>query len=238
MTTAADLDDDKIQKLEAELDPEMRFRPLLPVAAWIVAAALFGLSCFHYYTAGFGLAAGDAPPRHSHLLRARADLPRLLVEQEGQYRAAEGRACVAPLGIGIDRLALLYRGRRHQPLRPVRVPRSPVPRRQSRPDRLDHGHRHDRGAARGDAPQRRLAAADHRGRADGLCAVRPQSCRAFSRTPATPGKASSITSISRARASTASRSASSPPTSSITCCSACSRRASGSAASSSILRPR
>ncbi len=48
-------DDAKIEKLEAELDPEMRFRPLLPVAAWIVAAALFGLSCFHYYTAGFGL---------------------------------------------------------------------------------------------------------------------------------------------------------------------------------------
>ncbi len=55
MTTAEPLDDAKIQKLEAELDPEMRFRPLLPAAAWIVAAALFGLSCFHYYTAGFGL---------------------------------------------------------------------------------------------------------------------------------------------------------------------------------------
>ena len=55
MTTAAELDDAKIQKLEAELDPEMRFRPLLPAAAWIVAVALFGLSCFHYYTAGFGL---------------------------------------------------------------------------------------------------------------------------------------------------------------------------------------
>src|SRR5262245_25021800 len=51
----AELDDAKIQKLEAELDPEMRFRPLLPAAAWIVAAWLFGLSCFHYYTAGFGL---------------------------------------------------------------------------------------------------------------------------------------------------------------------------------------
>jgi TRAP transporter 4TM/12TM fusion protein len=55
MTTAAELDDAKIQKLEAELDPEMRFRPLLPVAAGIVAVLLFGLSCFHYYTAGFGL---------------------------------------------------------------------------------------------------------------------------------------------------------------------------------------
>ncbi len=51
----AELDDAKIQKLEAELDPEMRFRPLLPAAGWIVAVALFGLSCFHYYTAGFGL---------------------------------------------------------------------------------------------------------------------------------------------------------------------------------------
>ena len=55
MTTAAALDDANIQKLEAELDPEMRFRPLLPAAAWIVSSLLFGLSCFHYYTAGFGL---------------------------------------------------------------------------------------------------------------------------------------------------------------------------------------
>ena len=50
-----ELDDAGIQKLEAQLDPEMRFRPLLPAAGWIVALALFGLSCFHYYTAGFGL---------------------------------------------------------------------------------------------------------------------------------------------------------------------------------------
>src|SRR6478609_3176541 len=51
----ANLDGASIQKLEAELDPEMRFRPLLPAAGWFVAFALFGLSCFHYYTAGFGL---------------------------------------------------------------------------------------------------------------------------------------------------------------------------------------
>src|SRR3954453_16815131 len=55
MTTAAELDTASVQKLEAELDPEMRFRPLLPAAASFVAFALFGLSCFHYYTAGFGL---------------------------------------------------------------------------------------------------------------------------------------------------------------------------------------
>src|ERR671934_1017966 len=55
MTTAAHIDDAKIQKLEAELDPEMRFRPLLPAAGWLVSLWLLGLSCFHYYTAGFGL---------------------------------------------------------------------------------------------------------------------------------------------------------------------------------------
>ena len=55
MTTAADLDDAKVKKLEAELDPEMRFRPLRPAAEWIVTLWLLGLSCFHYYTAGFGL---------------------------------------------------------------------------------------------------------------------------------------------------------------------------------------
>ncbi|MFN3855373.1 MAG: TRAP transporter permease [Phreatobacter sp.] len=45
----------QIQKLEEEFDPEVRFRPLLPFAAWLVAGQLFALSAFHYYTAGFGL---------------------------------------------------------------------------------------------------------------------------------------------------------------------------------------
>src|SRR5215470_15864959 len=44
-----------LEKLEAELDPEMQFRPLLPRVAWLVSGLLFALSCFHYYTAGFGL---------------------------------------------------------------------------------------------------------------------------------------------------------------------------------------
>jgi TRAP transporter 4TM/12TM fusion protein len=54
VTTAA-TDPVEAQRLEQELDPEVRFRPLLPAAAVIVAALLFALSCFHYYTAGFGL---------------------------------------------------------------------------------------------------------------------------------------------------------------------------------------
>jgi TRAP transporter 4TM/12TM fusion protein len=45
----------ELAKLEAEFDPEMQFRPLLPGAGWIVAGLLMALSLFHYYTAGFGL---------------------------------------------------------------------------------------------------------------------------------------------------------------------------------------
>lgn len=52
---AAELDLKKTQALEEQLDAEIRFRPLLPRAAWLVAGALLALSLFHYYTAGFGL---------------------------------------------------------------------------------------------------------------------------------------------------------------------------------------
>ncbi len=44
-----------VEELEAELDPEMQFRPLLPGAQWLVSGLLLALSFFHYYTAGFGL---------------------------------------------------------------------------------------------------------------------------------------------------------------------------------------
>ena len=55
--TAATLlpDDQKLQELEEQLDPEMRFRPTLPPATQIVKWLLIALSGFHYYTAGFGL---------------------------------------------------------------------------------------------------------------------------------------------------------------------------------------
>ncbi|MCA0318464.1 MAG: TRAP transporter permease [Proteobacteria bacterium] len=49
------LDPNAIQKLEEEFDSEVRFRPLIPSTAWLVAGLLFALSIFHYYTAGFGL---------------------------------------------------------------------------------------------------------------------------------------------------------------------------------------
>ncbi|MBC7604156.1 MAG: TRAP transporter permease [Ramlibacter sp.] len=53
--TATTLDDKKLQELEEKFDPEMRFRPTVPPAVQIVKWLLITLSCFHYYTAGFGL---------------------------------------------------------------------------------------------------------------------------------------------------------------------------------------
>ncbi|MCW5745960.1 MAG: TRAP transporter permease [Alphaproteobacteria bacterium] len=53
--STVELDVDKAEELERQFDAEMRFRPVLPPATWIVAALLLALSCFHYYTAGFGL---------------------------------------------------------------------------------------------------------------------------------------------------------------------------------------
>ena len=53
--TAATLDDKKLQELEEKFDPEMRFRPSVPPATQIIKWLLITLSCFHFYTAGFGL---------------------------------------------------------------------------------------------------------------------------------------------------------------------------------------
>lgn len=50
-----ELDDKKLQELEEKFDPEMRFRPVVPPALQIVKWLLIALSCFHFYTAGFGL---------------------------------------------------------------------------------------------------------------------------------------------------------------------------------------
>ncbi|HET8744334.1 MAG TPA: TRAP transporter permease [Ramlibacter sp.] len=55
MNTQAALDERKLQELEEKFDPEMRFRPTVEPATWIVMALLIVLSCFHYWTAGFGL---------------------------------------------------------------------------------------------------------------------------------------------------------------------------------------
>ena len=48
-------DDKQLLALEEKFDPEMRFRPSVPPATFIIKWLLIALSCFHFYTAGFGL---------------------------------------------------------------------------------------------------------------------------------------------------------------------------------------
>ncbi|SMF77589.1 TRAP transporter, 4TM/12TM fusion protein [Tistlia consotensis] len=50
-----ELDEARARELEEKFDPEIAFRPLGPTAGLLVGALLVALSCFHYYTAGFGL---------------------------------------------------------------------------------------------------------------------------------------------------------------------------------------
>jgi TRAP transporter 4TM/12TM fusion protein len=100
MTTAAEFDDAKIQKLEAELDPEMRFRPQLPVAGAIVAALLFGLSCFHYYTAGFGLLP-ETLHRGIHISCVLGLIFLVFAWSQKRNAATSTAGVLAPLGISI-----------------------------------------------------------------------------------------------------------------------------------------
>ena len=56
MTASTTLPDDKaLAELEEKFDPEMRFRASAPPATQIIRWLLVALSCFHFYTAGFGL---------------------------------------------------------------------------------------------------------------------------------------------------------------------------------------
>ena len=99
--TEKPLSDADLQKIEAELDPEMSFRPLLPRAAWLVAGLLLALSFFHYYTAGFGLLP-DTTHRGIHM----AFVIGLIFFVFPMFRRKSGDALpqsgfTAPLGIGL-----------------------------------------------------------------------------------------------------------------------------------------
>ncbi len=60
------IDEKAVAELEAKYDSEMRFRPMANIAAITVTTLLIALSCFHYYTAGFGLLR-EATHRGVHL---------------------------------------------------------------------------------------------------------------------------------------------------------------------------
>ncbi len=96
---SADLDLEKIKKLEEDLDSEIRFRPLLPSAAWIVTGALLVLSIFHYYTAGFGLLR-ETTHRGVHLAFV-SGLIFLVFTEGSRWREPKPHSALRPLGIGI-----------------------------------------------------------------------------------------------------------------------------------------
>jgi len=94
-----------LQKLEAELDPEMQFRPLLPKAAWLVAALLFTLSCFHYYTAGFGLLP-ETTHRGIHVAFVLGLIFLVFSARRRDNRLTPRARLLAPLGVGLHDWAL------------------------------------------------------------------------------------------------------------------------------------
>lgn len=103
----ADLDLKKAQEIEESLDHEIRFRPLLPLTAWIVAGSLLALSLFHYYTAGFGLLP-EVTHRGIHLAFV-IGLIFLVFSASKKNNALEPKASLLrPLGISIIDWALCF----------------------------------------------------------------------------------------------------------------------------------
>ena len=103
---SADLDLEKIKKLEEDLDSEIRFRPLLPSAAWIVTGSLLALSIFHYYTAGFGLLR-ETTHRGVHLAFV-SGLIFLVFTEGSRWRQPKPHSLLRPLGIGIHDWAMCF----------------------------------------------------------------------------------------------------------------------------------
>ncbi|MGE0700120.1 MAG: TRAP transporter permease, partial [Hyphomicrobiaceae bacterium] len=89
-----------VEEMEAELDPEMQFRPLGKAATWLVSGLLLTLSFFHYYTAGFGLLR-ETTHRGIHMAFVLALI--FLVFSARRQRLSEARkpSPLAPLGIPI-----------------------------------------------------------------------------------------------------------------------------------------
>ena len=89
-----------LAELEAELDPEMSFRPLLPRAGWLVAGLLFALSSFHYYTAGFGLLQ-ETTHRGIHMAFVLGLIFLVFSATKGTSKTPAASSALAPLGIGL-----------------------------------------------------------------------------------------------------------------------------------------
>lgn len=97
----------QLKELEERYDPEARFRPLSPALGWFAAAALFVLSCYHTYTAGYGIP--QATTHRGLHLAFTLGLTFLAFAAWGRGRVPQG-AVWAPLGLPIWDWALAILG--------------------------------------------------------------------------------------------------------------------------------
>ena len=166
-----EVDTTKTIELEEKYDPEMRFRPLLPPASLVVGGLLIVLSCFHYYTAGFGLLRETTHRGHPPRVRPG---PRLPGVSGAEVDAGKGAAALVarPGRRAPRRLDSGTRHRGFRPLHPVDLRGPRVSRGQSASARRGDGLDPRRPAARGDATGDGLAAARDRPRLHGLRAGR------------------------------------------------------------------
>ena len=96
----------ELREIEERFDPETRFRPLSPATGWFAAGALFVLSCYHYYTAGFGIPQATVH-RGTHLAFT---LGLVFLSFATWGRGMIGRGPLAPLGLPIWDWALAIAG--------------------------------------------------------------------------------------------------------------------------------
>jgi TRAP transporter 4TM/12TM fusion protein len=97
---SAGIDERAVAALERKFDPEMRFRLTWPPASAVLAALLIALSCFHYYTAGFGLLR-EATHRGVHLAFVLGLIFIVFGFRRSHAEAAAKRGAFAPGGVPI-----------------------------------------------------------------------------------------------------------------------------------------
>jgi len=98
--SSATIDDGTVSALEQKFDPEMRFRLTWPPASTVLTALLIALSCFHYYTAGFGLLR-EATHRGVHLAFVLGLIFIVFGFRRARAEAAAQRSAWAPGGVPI-----------------------------------------------------------------------------------------------------------------------------------------
>jgi len=100
-----ELDEANARALEEQFDAEIRFRPLVPLAAKLVGGLLILLSLFHYYTAGFGLLS-EVLHRGIHLSFVLGLIFLVFPVNRASYTEPSASGLLRPLGISLIDWAL------------------------------------------------------------------------------------------------------------------------------------